>query len=83
MPVPQDPNAPHPGSLSLITSRFCYLCFILKTEDPFELPELTEGILFKVLGLPELCGKYPSPKNPTIELGGVLAFEVFMVASGL
>jgi len=53
---------------------------MLKPVDPFELSEETAtkgGVrFFKVI-----CGVYPSLAKPI--LGGVLALEVFMTASGL
>lgn len=64
-----------------------HLCFILKTDDPFELDELPEspvladGVLFDAFGVLGNCGKYPS--IPIVELGGVLALEEFIRASGL
>jgi hypothetical protein len=67
----------------LIVSTF----FILNTDEPFELAELplapvtTELVLFRAFAL-MICGKY-SPPAPTNEVGGVLALEVFITASGL
>jgi len=58
---------------------------MVKTDEVFELvelpenPVLAEGVLFGIFGV---TGKYPS-LNPTTELGGVLALEVFITASGL
>jgi hypothetical protein len=66
-----------------------HLCFILKTDEPFELPEdpdapvKTGEVLFKFLGLLGDCGKYSLPQNPRIDVGAVLALEVFITASGL
>lgn len=66
-----------------------YLCFMLETDDPFELLEelldvsvLPEEPPFNPLGLIETRGKYPSPK-PGPGVGGLLALLVFIAASGL
>jgi hypothetical protein len=59
-----------------------HLCFILNTDDAFELPEDTpEDDLLNAPGLGGICGKKLSPANNT--LGGVLALAVFIIISEL
>jgi len=63
--------------------RAHHLGFMLKIDEPFELPDdpddpvKTDAVLFNTLGLDgTACGKYPSPANSV--LGGVLVLEVFI-----
>jgi hypothetical protein len=63
-----------------------YPIFRLNTDEPFELllpdaPVPVEFARFEILEVIGVCGKYPS--IPINVLGGVLALEVFITASGL